>query len=254
MNVNHKNTVNSRGWLFYICVIAAFGCGSVACNQVSPDNTMSEKVYDIAYVPDAKIKIDGRLDEPAWDNANLLSDFTFPWTDAVAPTTHFRAIVDDKNLYFCYRVWDDDIVLVEPYEKPSDSIGEDRVEIVLSCDRQLKKYFATEIDLHGRVLDFQASYHRKFDFSWSWPDLQTAGTLLDDGYTVEGAIPLQTLESLGLGSLLSGDELIIGLFRAEFSHGPDGETIEDWISWIPPQVAEPDFHIPSGFGTARVVR
>ena len=174
---------------------------------------MSDKVYEIAYLPDAKIKIDGLLDEPAWEKANLLSDFTFPWNDAVSPATHFRALVDDQNLYFSYRVWDDDIVLVEPYEKKSDSMGEDRVELVISCDRELKRYFAAEIDPHGRVLDFQASYHRKFDFSWSWPNLETAGAVLHDGYAVEGAIPLETLESLGLGSLLSGDNLIIGLFR-----------------------------------------
>ena len=215
---------------------------------------MSEKVYEIAYLPDAKIEIDGRLDEPAWEQANLLSDFTFPWSDARAPATHFRAIVDDKKLYFSYRIWDDDIVLVEPYEKQSDSIGEDRVEVVISCDRELTQYFSAEIDPHGRVLDFQASYHRRFDFSWNWPTLETAGTILHDGYVVEAAIPLETLQSLGLGRLLSGDELIIGLFRAEFSHGPNGETIEDWISWVQPQVSEPDFHIPSGFGTARVMR
>ncbi len=215
---------------------------------------MSDAVYNIAYMPEPNIEIDGRLDESAWEKANLLSDFTFPWTDAIAPATHFRAIVDDQNLYFSYRVWDDDIVLVEPYEKQSDSMGEDRVEIVLSRDRELRRYFSAEIDPLGRVLDFQASYHRQFDFSWSWPAMKTAGTITDDGYAVEGSIPLETLESLGLGAILSGDELIIGLFRAEFSHGPNGETAEDWISWVQPQAAQPDFHIPSAFGTARVVR
>ncbi|MBN2295241.1 MAG: carbohydrate-binding family 9-like protein [Pirellulales bacterium] len=215
---------------------------------------MSDKLYEIVYVPDAKIEIDGRLNEAAWEKANLLDDFTFPWNDAKAPATHFRAIVDNEKLYFSYQVWDEDIVLVEPYKHKNDSEGEDRVEVVVSCDRELKRYFAAEIDGRGRVLDFQSSYHRQFDFSWSWPTLETAGTITDEGYNVEGSIPLETLESLGLGSLLSGDDLIIGLFRAEFSHGPDGETIEDWISWAQPQVSEPDFHVPSGFGTARVVR
>ncbi len=228
--------------------------GPLAVNEPPPPNIMSDKVYEIVYLPDAKIEIDGRIDESAWEKANLLSDFTFPWTDATAPSTHFRAIVDDAKFYFSYRVWDDDIVLVEPYEKQSDSQGEDRVEIVLSGDRELRRYFSAEIDPFGRVLDFQASYHRQFDFSWSWPAMKTAGTITDDGYAIEGSIPLETLKSLGLGSLLSGDDLIIGLFRAEFSHDPDGETIEDWISWVQPQAAEPDFHVPSGFGTARVVR
>ncbi|MEA1951509.1 MAG: carbohydrate-binding family 9-like protein [Planctomycetota bacterium] len=215
---------------------------------------MSDKVYEIAYVPDAKIEIDGKLDETAWEKANMLDDFSFPWKDAEAPATNFRAIVNDRNLYFSYRVWDEDIVLVEPYKQKNDSEGEDRVEIVVSCDRELKRYFAAEIDPHGRVLDFQSKYHRQFDFSWGWPTLETAGSITDDGYIVEGSIPLETLKSLGLGSLLSGDDLIIGLFRAEFSHGPNGKTIEDWISWVRPQVTEPDFHVPSGFGTARVVR
>ena len=215
---------------------------------------MKNKTYEIAYLPEANIQIDAHSDEPDWQKAAVLRDFTFPWKDASPPPTEFRAIVNDFSLYFSYRVHDDDIVLVEPYEKKADSIGEDRVEVVISGDRELSNYFAAEIDPLGRVLDFQASYHRQFDFSWQCPGLKTAGRITDDGYEVEGSIPLATLQSLGVPSLLSGREIAIGLFRAEFSHGPDGQTIENWISWVDPDIPEPDFHVPGAFGTAKIKR
>ena len=228
------------------------------------DNRMKNKVYEITYLPEAKIQIDGRGDEPDWQKATVLRDFTFPWKDATPPPTEFRAIVDDESLYFSYRVRDDDIVLVEPFEKKTDAIGEDRIEIVIACDRELKRYYSAEIDPLGRVLDFQASYHREFDFSWQWPGLKTAGRLTDDGYVVEGSIALAALESLGIPSLLSDREIGIGLFRAEFSHAADGQmadgqiadgqTIEDWISWVDPHIPEPDFHVPAAFGTAKIKR
>ena len=215
---------------------------------------MKNKIYEIVYLPEANIQIDGRSDELDWRNATVLRDFTFPWKDATPPPTEFRAIVDDDSLYFSYRVHDDDIVLAEPFEKKTDAIGEDRIEIVISRDRELSHYFSAEIDPLGRAFDFQASHHRQFDFSWQWPGLKTAGRLTDGGYEVEGSIPLATLESLGIPSLLSGREIVIGLFRAEFSHAADGQIIEDWISWVDPDIPDPDFHVPAAFGTAKIKR
>src|SRR5690606_22618001 len=91
---------------------------------------------------------------------------------------------------------------------------------------------------------YLARYHRQFDDRWSFPGLEFAGELLEGGYRVDGQIPIGVLEELGC---LSGDRMHAGIYRAEFSHGPDG-VVQDWISWIHPGTETPDFHVPGSFG------
>ena len=217
---------------------------------------ISSKTYEVRYLPKADIVIDGTADEPDWKKANLLEDFSFPWNDAVAPSTQFRALCDDEFFYFAFTVEDDDLVLVasEDYKDKMDVVKEDRVEILFSCDPGLKRYYCMEIDPFGRTLDHQSTYHRQFGFDWSCPNLCTGATRHAKGYTVEGSIPMATLESLGIVPLDSDEGAIVGVFRAEFSHGPNGETIEDWLAWVDPEVPTPDFHVPSAFGRFRLVR
>ena len=46
-----------------------------------------------------------------------------------------------------------------------------------------------------------------------------------------------------------------GMYRAEFSHAPDGgPVIEDGMSWVNSEIASADFHVPTSFGTMRLVR
>ena len=47
--------------------------------------------------------------------------------------------------------------------------------------------------------------------------------------------------------LLSGDKIIAGVYRAEFSMSDDGVQ-ENWISWVDPGTEKPDFHVASSFG------
>ena len=42
-----------------------------AVNEPAPLIYMSNKVYNIVYLPEPKIEIDGRLDESAWKKATL---------------------------------------------------------------------------------------------------------------------------------------------------------------------------------------
>jgi chondroitin AC lyase len=68
-----------------------------------------------------------------------------------------------------------------------------------------------------------------------------------DHYTVQGSVGLETLRSLGVLGTSSG-QLCTGLYRAEFSHRPDGSVHRGWMSWVDPGTVEPDFHVPSSFG------
>ncbi len=212
----------------------------------------STKTYEVKRLSRTRrVSIDGHGGDPAWEAAVILDDFSFPWLDNSAPRTVFRGLWNDDHFYFLFNVTDADIVLAEGANAKQRVIGSDRVEIFFSTGQELKPYYALEMDPRGDVLDYRANYYREMDWDWVCKGLQTTATQNQAGYVVEGSIPMLTLEQC----LHEDDEglyLIAGLFRGEFSHGEPGQVIENWISWVNPQVSQPDFHVPSAFGKLKL--
>jgi hypothetical protein len=198
------------------------------------------KTYSVHYSESLDFEVSSQLD-----------DFTFPWQDRDCPVTIFRAVWNEEFLRFRFEVEDDDLVLDESGELHAAALGSDRVELFFGSSKDLSTpYYGAEMEPRGSVYDYQAVYHRQFDDSWKFRDLRFSGELLEGGYQVEGTFSLQELKELGC---LKGNEMIAGVYRAEFSHGAEG-IIQDWISWIDPEVSIPDFHVPSSFGTFRFER
>jgi len=211
-------------------------------------STLCPATYDVYYLPQAEINIDGSLDEPDWKKAHCERDFSFPWEAKAAPATEFRSLCDDEFFYFSFRVHDEDVVVGKKFDAESIVDREDRVEIFFSRDDKLKEYFCLEVDPMGRIHDYSASYYRKFDSSWDCAGIRTAGSITKQGYTVEGSIALKTLEALGLPLPGSGRTLRAGLFRAELNYEQVSKPTYHWISWVEPGTKQPDFHVPSAFG------
>lgn len=245
-------------FLWMMCVVCAASADS--------DN------YQALYVPRAEIQIDGQLTEPVWAKARVEKRFAFPWKKTPAPRTEFRAVCDSANLYFAFQVADADIVVLDKLRDEEDEVFEDRVEMYFALDGELKRYHCMEVDSRGRVYDYQGSFYRKLNPAWNWQGVEARGSKQDDGYTVEGRIPLASFEKLGFPALQPGAKIRFGLYRAEFSHDRSGrpveqrETIhnrgrkfdgpppiEEWISWIDPHTPEPDFHVPSSLGWLEIV-
>jgi len=235
--------------LILLACVLAIGCSGEKApkTQGKLDTT---KVYEVVELAEPGITVDGRLEEKAWEKARVMRDFCFPWREREVPPTEFRALCDRENLYFIFRVEDDDVVVDDKTQGEKALIGEDRVEFYFAPDLELKKYYSFEMDHQGRKLDYLASFHRQFDFAWDFPHLTLAGSRTPEGYIVEGSLPMKALSDLGLPSLDSG-RLRVGVFRAEFSHGDGPEPVENWISWVDPQTEEEDFHIPATLGIFR---
>ncbi|MGY8644247.1 MAG: carbohydrate-binding family 9-like protein [Verrucomicrobiales bacterium] len=174
-----------------------------------------------------------------FSKAELLSDFTFPWIDHAPPKTEFRALHDGDTFHFQFEVDDDDIVLGE-------TIDSDRVELFIAIDEKLSPYYGFEMSPDGSVLDYRAEFHRKFDFEWTLTDWKTEGEVFEGGYRVTGSVPLKALRALEC--LRLDNTMMAGAYRAEFSHGENGEIIQDWMSWIDPKTETPDFHLPTSLG------
>lgn len=209
--------------------------------------TGSAQTYFVKKVGRGTLQVDGKGDSPSWSQANILTDFVYPWESVPPPATSFAALWDGHWLYLRYRVKDDSVIVPVKKNEKKEVGASDRVEIFLTPDSLLTPYYCLELDASARVLDYTANYYRKMNYSWQWPkgQLVVKSSRTADGYLVEVAISIGSLKQLGL---LKHGRLQAGLFRAENKGFIDGKADLRWISWIRPASATPDFHIPSAFG------
>jgi len=208
----------------------------------------SAQTYQVKKVPKASVKIDGKGTSRIWKQANLLTDFVYPWDSVAAPATSFAALYDGDWFYGLFRVKDDSVITLVKNNDKMEVGASDRVEIFLKKDDAMNPYYCLEMDADGRVLDYDAFYYRKMDYPWHWPDGQLIikTSRVKGGYILEFAISIRSLKDLGL---LKDGRLQAGLFRAENKGFINGRADLHWISWIRPQTDHPDFHTPSAFGT-----
>ena len=82
-------------WLGALTVVL-LGSAHLACAQ----DDFPINVYPCPKADKAPV-LDGKLDDPAWQKAPLVSSFLLYGTDKLAPVqTSFRVLYDDKYLYF----------------------------------------------------------------------------------------------------------------------------------------------------------
>ena len=214
------------------------------------DSKEGLKTYAIKKIS-GDLVVSGKADDPRWREANALTDFHYPWENETTPYTEFRALHTDDWVYFLFRIKDDDVNIRQVTNDKREVAASSRAEIFFRIDEKLKPYYCLEIDPLGRVLDYEATYHRNFDVNWSWPanQLIIKSSQQTDGYIVEFAISKKSLQQLGL---LKNNVLQAGLFRANCSHTANAGEEFKWISWMKPDSKTPDFHIPSSFGVLRL--
>lgn len=209
------------------------------------------KSYSVKSIGNKEINVNGMGDDPKWKTAIELTDFIYPWEKESPPFTSFKALHSKDWLYCLYKVKDDHInVFVKTNEK-SEVVFSDRVEIFFRKDEKMSPYYGLELDPNGRVYDYEAEYHRKFNPEWTWP----AGQLIvkaskeADGYTVEVAISKKSLKEL---QLLKGNILQAGVYRGDCVEITEDNSKIKWISWVRPDSPTPNFHIPSSFGILKL--
>jgi hypothetical protein len=209
-----------------------------------------EKKYIVTKIQQ-EIPITGKGDNPQWQSAIELSDFSYPWEHQTPPITSFRALHNQNWLYCLFQVKDDN---VQVFVKSNDKLevgASDRVELFFRKDDKMSPYYGLEIDPKGRIFDYEATHYRQFSYHWTWPagQLVVGTTITKDGYTAEIAISKKSLIQLGL---LKGNLLEAGLFRANCIQLTDDNSQIKWISWMKPNAETPDFHIPSAFGILKL--
>ena len=206
------------------------------------------KTYSVKKLSGEEITLTGKGESPQWKSGTELTDFIYPWEKETPPLTAFKALHSKDWLYCFYKVVDENVLVLVKANEKSEVIYSDRVEIFFRKDEKMQPYYGLELDPNGRVYDYEAEFHRKFNPTWTWPagQLIVKASRTTDGYIVELAVSKESLKQLGL---LKGNKIEAGIFRGEcieLIEGADSKI--KWISWVKPNSETPNFHIPSAFG------
>lgn len=210
------------------------------------------KIYKVNKIDADQLIVNGKVNHPLWDKANVLKDFVSPWNVEAVNPIEFRALYDTKNLFVSYRVMDTSLHIDRTDDSKKSIDKSDRVELFLRSDARLDPYYCLEIDALARVQDFIAYPNRQFDFTWNWPkeDIIIKSDITTAYFCVEVAISMASLKKLGL---LQKDGVIeAGIYRAKYNQQSDGQFEPTWITWIDPQTESPNFHTASSFGKLRL--
>jgi len=185
------------------------------------------------------IRIDGELDEPAWQKAPVLG-FFFPvsYEKPLSPTEG-RLLWDDQYLYVAFSAADKDIG-GELTKRDSPTCLEDVLEVFLQPDPQKGSYCNFEINALETIYDaYCPDPAQKRNFAreklWNCRDLtvkaKIEGTLnkkedIDKRWQMEIAIPFSAIPSLEGRPPSPGDQWRFHLARYDYSvYLPDGKEL-----------------------------
>jgi uncharacterized repeat protein (TIGR03806 family) len=207
------------------------------------------------------IKIDGRADEPAWQQAQLIDNFGLPWLKDEArkakTATKARLLWDRDNLYFCADLEDHDL-FADLTQHDDRTWLNDVFELFFRPDENKPPYYEFQVNAAGTMLDiyFQRKgipfEQAKTDGEFHWQAaVVRRGTLdnrtdRDEGWSVEGRFPWDDFARTG-GRPANGDIWRFALCRYDYTAGEKPET-----STMAP-LSQPSFHLLEDYARLKFV-
>ncbi len=189
----------------------------------------------VCYKVDGKIKIDGKINEKSWQNAEAITGFVDISGEGF-PEPRFKTTAK--------MLWDDEYLYVAADLKDphvwADIKNHDEVvyynndfEIFIDPDGDAHNYFEIEVNAIGTLFElaiekpYRATTPTFVQFQWDCPGLKVAtkvhGTLnnpkdTDEGWSVEFAIPRKAIAQSFDNYLKAGNYLRLGFSRVEWQH------------------------------------
>ena len=209
------------------------------------------------------VKLDGKLDEPAWKDAPSTGLFVNTLTGGAADNkTEAKLLWDAQNLYLAFENADTDVW--STLSKRDDKLWtQEAVEIMIDADRNGKTYVEFQVAPTGQIFDTYLPEYRKYENAldpkrkpYDWNSkikaaIKVDGTVnqrkdQDKGWIAEIAIPLSDVGGLGAPGVkvppVLGDTWRLNMFRLDAPEGKAGNA----SAWSPPLVG--DFHALDKFG------
>src|SRR4030042_363684 len=148
----------------------------------------------------SKIKVDGLLDEVAWQKATVIK-LPYEWTpgdNAPAPVeTECLVTFDRDAFYIAFRCFDPKPVEIRAHLMDRDAsdtlIQDDHINVLIDAFNDERRGFQFRVNPLGVQADANFSELEGYeDFSWDaiW---SSAGKITDWGYAIEMAIPFNQL-------------------------------------------------------------
>ena len=176
-------------WLYFLILIIS--------GITFAQDSIVHKEINIKRVQKAP-KIDGVLDDSAWENANIASNFVMVKPDAgkTEPNnikTEVKVVYDDEAIYFGAYLYDDKVNEIPMEFQTRDNFGNaDFFGVVLNPANDgvnQTEFFVTSA---GNQNDAKVTNGGREDFSWNavW---ESKVTVKNDGWVVEIKIPYSAL-------------------------------------------------------------
>ena len=206
------------------------------------------------------IRIDGRIDDIAWDKAQVLDDFVVFWQKRKAKTaTRARLLWNDRYLFFMAEMEDTD--LFADVKEPNGITWENDVfELFFKPADAKLAYYEFQVNAANTPLELflpsrgSGGYRRFAQASRLGMEsaVRLQGTLnkwddRDKGWTVEGRIPWSAFKATG-GRPKPGDKWRFALCRYDYSKDFDRPELS---STAP--LTQPDFHRYEDYGVLTFV-
>jgi hypothetical protein len=184
--------------LFVACLTStAPGAGAQAPVITRTPSNMERRQIGATKVTES-LRIDGRLDEAAWNRANVANDFTQSEPREGQPATEATEVMvmfDDHFLYVGARMRDSDPAheIVNDIRKDFREDDQDDFEVIIDTFRDRRNGYIFIVNPEGGRVDRQiANEGREINSSWDavW-DVKTQRSA--EGWTAEMRIPFRTL-------------------------------------------------------------
>ncbi len=189
-----------------------------------------------------EIRVDGRLDEPDWQSAEVSEGFVQVTPQPGAPATQrttVRVLYDDRNLYVGMRMYDEepDEIAAQLARRGSTGIFSDWAGIAIDSYHDRRTAFGFVVSPAGVQRDMLFHDDTEQDDSWEavWDAAATVDSL---GWTAEFRIPLSQLRF----GQAEGDEQVWGINFARVIAREDEQAF-----WAP--VPPTSSRLVSLFGT-----
>ncbi|MBR9998346.1 MAG: carbohydrate binding family 9 domain-containing protein [Cyclobacteriaceae bacterium] len=146
---------------------------------------------------DQSPRIDGYLNDPAWEIATVVNEFYQREPDTGQPVsekTDIYIFYDERTLYIGFRCFDDPKRITAKELKRDISLGEDdRVQVIIDTYHDQRNGFWFQIGPRGSIGDALvsengAAFNKEWDGLW-----EGRAKIQDFGWEAEIAIPFKTL-------------------------------------------------------------
>jgi len=117
------------------------------------------------------IKLDGILDEPAWNTVEAVSQFYKKFPNdigAAKKQTEVKYLFDDKNIYFAFKVYDSGTAIIKSLKRDIGHDGNDGVAIVLDPLNQKTNGFYFVLSALNVQSEGQLTGDSEDGLSYSW--------------------------------------------------------------------------------------